>query len=56
MDAAKAMILKLKAKYNSNMIEDPEVQTFNKTLEAIALEKDSVEEVVVPCNSLSQNF
>ena len=44
LEAAKALVLKLKAKYNSDLIENPKFQQFNKTLEAIALEKDCIEE------------
>ena len=44
VDAAKSLVLKLKAKYNSDLIENPNTQQFNKTLEAIALEKDRIEE------------
>ena len=45
VDVAKSLILKLKAKqFNSSLLENPQVLQFNKTLEAIALEKDSIEE------------
>ncbi|XP_063679287.1 X-ray repair cross-complementing protein 6-like [Bolinopsis microptera] len=45
VDAAKSLVLKLKAKqFSSDLIENPQVLQFNKTLEAIALEKDAIEE------------
>ena len=45
VDAAKSLILKLKAKqFSANLLDNPEVMQFNKTLEAIALEKDRIEE------------
>ena len=45
IEIARKLVKKLKAHFDPSLIDNPNEQQFQKTLEAIALEKDSIEEV-----------
>ena len=46
IDAAKKIVMKLRSKFSCGQIENPQLQTFWSNLEALALDRDTAEEIV----------